>query len=121
MTVIDNAPPDLQLAIREFWPQAEWNNAAGIAELESRFDPFAEIDTTKGGLVPCGTILGSRLGAQIGAEHSVGYFQINVCNFPSWPWCRLFNTRHNAGTAHMLWAQSGWRPWFFSATWLGLL
>jgi hypothetical protein len=51
----------------------------------------------------------------------VGYFQINACNFPDWEWQRLYNARHNAGTAHMLWAQQGWNAWYFSAHQLGLI
>jgi hypothetical protein len=121
VTTIDDAPADLQLAIREFWPETEWDHAAQVSELESGFNPFAELDTTRGGQIPCGSNIGELRGTPISAEHSVGYFQINVCNFPDWEWARLFNTRHNAGTAHGLWAARGWQPWFFSAKTLGLL
>jgi hypothetical protein len=121
MTTIEDAPGELQLAIREFWPEAEWDNAAAIASLESGFNAFAENDSTHGGAVPCGTRLSPIDGVGIAAEHSIGYFQINACNFPTWQWGRFFNARHNAGTAHMLWAASGWRPWYFSAKVLGLL
>jgi hypothetical protein len=121
MTKIGDAPADLQLAIREFWPESEWDHAAQIAQLESGFDAFAEADTTDGGAVPCGTELRRVGGVVITAEHSISYFQINACNFPGWEWARLFNTRHNAGTAHMLWQARGWQPWFFSAKKLGLI
>lgn len=121
MTTIDDAPGDLQLAIREFWPPSEWDHAAQIAELESGFDAFAEVDTTKGGAIPCGTIIGQVGGVNVSAEHSISYFQINACNYPGWEWARLFNARHNAGTAHDLWSQRGWQPWYFSARKLGLL
>lgn len=115
-------PLELWVSIREFWPEAEWINAANIAGLESSFNAFAVDDTTTP-TVPCGTPLESTSGVPVVAERSVGYFQINVCNFPDWEWQRLYNARHNAGTAHMLWSGAGnsWRPWYFSATKLGLL
>jgi len=122
MTTIDDAPVELQGAIREFWPEAEWNNAAAIAHLESGFDAFALNDSTDDAH-PCGAYLSTRGGVRITAERSVGYFQINSCNLPpDWEWQRLYNGRHNAGTAHMLWSRAGqsWRPWFFSSQALGL-
>lgn len=121
MAVYAEAPADLRLAIEEFWPENEWQHAADIAFLESRWDAFAENDSTKGGSVPCGTVIDAWLGVDITAEHSIGYFQINACNWPNWQWARLFNTRHNAGTAHLLWSTRGWSPWRFSAMQLGLL
>jgi hypothetical protein len=121
VTTISDAPIDLQVAIMEFWPEQEWDHAAQIAELESGFDPFAENDTTRGGAIDCGAIVATRGGVRITAEHSIGYFQINACNFPGWEWARLFNTRHNAGTAHALWEERGWQPWYFSAVKLGLI
>jgi hypothetical protein len=115
-----DAPEDLQLAIREFWPESEWDNAASIAYLESGWNAFALLDSTTAD-VPCGGELPSRDGVGITAERSVGHFQINACNFPNWEWQRLYNVRHNAGTAHMLWGQRGWNPWYFSAHKLGLI
>lgn len=120
MTAYDRAPPELRSAICEFWPQSEWLNAAAIAELESGFDAFALADTTDADH-PCGAVIGQRDGVDIAAELSVGYFQIDACNFPDWEWQRLYNAHHNAGTAHMLWADRGWQPWYFSALKLGLL
>lgn len=119
---IQDAPAELQVAIKEFWPESEWDNAANIAELESGFNAFAVDDTTDESH-PCGTIIGIEDGISTTAERSVGYFQINSCNFPTWEWQRFYNARHNAGTAHMLWDQAGqsWRPWYFSAIALGLL
>jgi hypothetical protein len=122
MTAFDDAPAELQLAIEEFWPEAEWPNAAAVAQLESGFDAFALNDTTDAAH-PCGTPIGVRGGVNITAERSVGYFQINACNLPpAWEWQRLYNARHNAGTAHKLWddAAQSWRPWYFSAQKLGL-
>lgn len=118
---LEDAPDELAGAIQEFWPPDEWDNAVSIAWLESGWNAFAENDSTGGGSIPCGTLLYVRDGVQVTAEHSVGWFQINACNFPTWTPAHFFNTRHNAGTAHMLWGQRGWQPWFFSARSLGLL
>lgn len=62
-------------------------------------------------------------GIAITAERSVGYFQINSCNFADWDWHQFYNARHNAGTAHMLWQQAGsnWSPWYYSARLLNLI
>lgn len=118
----DDCPIELWVSIQEFWPEGEWINAADVARIESGFDAFALDDTATahGG---CGVTLGERDGVRIVAERSVGYFQINSCNFPSWEWQRFYNARHNAGTAHLLWDNAGqsWRPWYFSATKLGLI
>lgn len=121
MVTIADAPAELADSIREFWPESEWDNAAGIASLESAFDAFALADTTTPNS-PCGMQVGTRGGVAISAERSVGYFQINSCNFPDWEWQRFYNARHNAGTAHLLWALAGnsWSPWYFSAQQLGL-
>jgi hypothetical protein len=120
MTTISDAPLELQVAIQEFFPQEEWDNAASIAQLESGFNAFAVLDSTDNEH-PCGARLGAtHRGVAIVAERSVGYFQINSCNFPDWEWQRLYNARHNAGTAHMIWAEQGWCAWLFSAQSLGL-
>jgi hypothetical protein len=120
MYSIEHAPLELQDAIREFWPEAEWDNAASISYLESAWDAFAVDDSTDSEH-PCGSQLPPRGGVGVTAELSVGYFQINSCNFTGWEWQRLYNARHNAGTAHMLWSDRGWQPWYFSAVTLGLL
>jgi hypothetical protein len=119
MSIRDDAPQELVVAVTEFWPDAEVDNALGIAQLESGWDAFALLDTASkyGG---CGIVIGTLQGQTITAERSVGYFQINACSFPGWEWQRLYNARHNAGTAHMLWSTRGWAPWFFSAKTLGL-
>jgi|SRR5579864_7784195 len=121
MTTIDDAPQELADAIREFWPAEQWDNAAAIAQLESGWSAFAENDTTRGGAVACGSPLYTRDGVTVTAEHSIGWFQLNACNFQTWEWARFFNTRHNVGTAHMLWSEAGWSPWYFSAKSLGLI
>jgi hypothetical protein len=117
---LEDCPAELRVSIREFWPESAWDEAASIAWLESGWDAFALADTTLPG-VPCGHRLPPRDGVGVTAERSIGYFQINSCNFPDWPWERFFNARHNAGTAHMLWEARRWSPWFFSARSLGLL
>lgn len=115
------APFEVQRAIAEFWPSEEWDNAAAIAELESGWSAFAENNSTDD-RHPCGAPLGQRGGVTVTAEHSIGWFQINACNLPpDWTPGHLFNTRHNAGTAHAMWADRGWAPWYFSAKRLGLL
>jgi hypothetical protein len=120
MTTLLDAPLELQVAIQEFWPTEQWDNAAGIAYLESDFDAFAKLDTaTKYG--GCGIYIGEIGGVRVVSERSVGYYQINTCNYPTWEWQRLYNARHNAGTAHMIWTYQGWGAWYFSAKTLGLL
>ena len=119
MKTIEEAPSELGDAVREFWPAEEWDHAVSVAFLESGWNAFALHDTTSRGR-PCGSVISTIDGVPISAELSVGWFQINACNFPSWEWQRLYNTRHNAGTAHMLWSERGWQPWFFSAKTLGL-
>jgi hypothetical protein len=118
---IDQAPLELAEAIREFWPAEEWDHAASVARLESGWNPFAEADTTQAGNIPCTTVLYTRDGVAVTAEDSIGWFQLNACNFPTWNRAHFFNSRHNAGTAHMLWSMRGWQPWYFSAKSLGLL
>jgi hypothetical protein len=122
VTVLTDAPNELQVAISEFWPDSEWDNAAAIAQLESGFDAFAVDDSTDNEH-PCGAFLRVEDGVRVTAERSVGYFQINSCNFPEWEWQRFYNARHNAGTAHRLWDAAGqsWQPWYFSAKQLRLL
>jgi len=118
---INDAPLEIADPIREFWPPEEWDNAASISFLESGWQWDSRNDSTRGGRVACGTVIGSRGGVAITAEDSIGYFQINACNFPSWDPGTLYNARQNAGTAHSLWMDRGWQPWFFSAQQLGLL
>lgn len=115
-----DAPLELQDGIREFWPDSEWDHAADIARIESGFDAFAVHDSTGPGR-PCGTAIGDIDGVPIVAERSVGYFQINSCNFVGWEWQRLYNARHNCGTAHLIWSGQGWGAWYFSAKELGLI
>lgn len=122
MDAPESCPPELWAVIQQFWPQNEWLNAANISQLESGWDAFADYDSTSD-TAPCGTQISTSGGVAVSAEHSVGYFQINVCNYPTWVWQRLWNAYQNAGTAHALWDQAGqrWSPWYFSAQKLGLL
>jgi len=118
---LSDAPADLQAGVMEFWPAEKWDEAASISFLESDWKPFAQNDTTRGGLILCGTVLYVRDGVTITAENSISYFQLNACNFPTWNPAHFFNARHNCGTAHLLWSMRGWEPWWFSAKTLGLL
>lgn len=117
-----DAPDELQLAVAEFWPPDQQDDAVRIAWLESGWNWDAEADT-RTQLAPCGAYLKTLNGVRITAEHSIGYFQINACNFPDWNPCHFFNPRQNAGTARLLFDQAGgsWGPWYFSAKELGLL
>lgn len=115
------APAEMRRWIEQFYPPAEWDNAADVAWFESGWRLDAVADTTDNGNVPCGTIIGVRNGVQVSAERSVGWFQLNACNFPDWDEQDLFRPRDNVGTAHMLWEERGWQPWWFTATKLGLI
>jgi hypothetical protein len=117
---IDDAPEEIRTPIKEFWPESEWDNAASISFLESGWNWDAENNTTSSE-TPCGALLRVSTDVRVTAEHSIGYFQINSCNYPEWNPYSLFNARQNAGTAHALWATRGWSPWYFSAKQLGLL
>lgn len=117
---LSNAPAELRDAIVEFFPPEEQESAAAIAYLESGNNAFALADTTSLDN-PCGSFLRVAGGITITAERSVGYFQVNSCNFPNWEWQRLYNARHNAGTAHLIWQRAGWGAWYYSATRLGLI
>jgi hypothetical protein len=119
---LQDAPMELQEGIVEFWPPEERENAANISWLESGWRWDAENNTVTDS-APCGTPIGTVGGVQVFSEHSIGYFQINACNFPKWNPCHLFNARQNCGTAHALWEQAGgkWTPWFLSAKALGLI
>lgn len=117
-----DCPNELWVSITEFWPEEEWENAANVARLESGFNAFALNDTAAkaGG---CGVPIGTIGGVGITSERSVGYFQINSCNFAGWDWHAFYNARHNAGTAHLLWDAAGgiWsKVWYFTAKKLGL-
>lgn len=118
--LVTDCPDELAYAIIEFWPEGEWDNAASIANLESALDAFAVANTVDADH-PCGALIAITNGVAVTAELSVGYFKMNACNYPSWEWQRFYNARHNAGTAHALWAKRGWSPWYFSATKLGLI
>jgi len=120
LTLAD-APDELAAAVREFFPEDQWDAAARIAYLESGWRWDAELDT-RGPGADCGAPIGRRDGVVVTAEWSIGWFQINACNLPpGWKAAHLFNTRQNVGTAHWLYAQRGWQPWYFSAQRLGLI
>ena len=116
---IDDAPDDLAYEIKRYvdW---NWDEAASISKLESDWKWDALNDSTNGGAIPCGTPIDSRGGVIITAERSISYFQLNSCNYPEWNPCHFYNVQQNVGTAHALWAERGWEPWFFSCQTLGL-
>lgn len=118
---VNDAPYEISMPIKEFWPQSEWDNAASISFLESGWNWDALNDSAGALGVPCGTSIGTKGGVEVTAETSIGYFQINACNYPDWIPGTLYNARQNAGTAHALWSDRGWAPWYFSAQQLGLL
>lgn len=117
---ISDCTPELQFAIKHWWPETEWNNAASIAFLESSLDPFARRDTRDTDH-PCGSVIATGDSGDITAELSIGYFQINTCNVPGVEPERFYNAWYNATWAFMLWRDRGWNPWYFSAERLGLL
>jgi len=119
MKSVEDCPAELAVAIKEFWPPEEWDHAASISLLESGWDAFALNDTAS--RYGCGAVIAVLSGVKITAERSIGYFQINACNYPTWNAGHFYNARHNAGTAHALWVERGWAPWYFSAKKLGLL
>lgn len=116
----DSAPDELRFWISVFWPETEWDNAASIAFLESGLDPFARRDTRDIDH-PCGSVIATNGGTDITAELSVGYFQINTCNYPGVEAERFYNGGLNVETAYNLWLERGWEPWYFSAVALGLI
>lgn len=120
MSAIEDCPAELRVAIQRYFPESEWEHAADVARLESGWNAFA-LNNTTDSQHPCNAYLKTVNGIRVSAEISVGYFQINACNYPGWEWQRLYNADHNAGTAHMIWDQQGWRAWYFSADVLGLL
>jgi hypothetical protein len=120
MWSIGDAPDELASAVREFFPETEWDHAVSISYLESGWNALALRDTTDSAH-SCGADLTDIGQPGITAEVSISWFQINSCNFPNWISGTLYNTRQNVGTAHMLWADRGWQPWLFSARTLGLL
>lgn len=119
LKLLEDAPRELQDEVTEFFPEEQWDACASVSWLESNWDPFAVNDTTSP-TQPCGTYLGTYDGMRSYAERSVGWFQINSCNYPQWEWQRFYNTRHNVGTAHMIWRFQGWGAWLRSAKALGL-
>jgi len=121
MSAIYDAPLELSDAIREFFPPAEWDNAASVSQLESGWNAFALNDTTAWPVDAAGFIYYID-GVGVSRERSVSWFQIDTLNLPiGWRWEHLYNTRHNVGTAHLMWSQRGWSPWYFSAKKLGLI
>lgn len=118
--LLADAPLELQDGIREFFVPSEWDIWSSLSYLESDYNAFALNDTTDADH-PCGTQIGVVGGVPIYAERSVGYLQIDSCFYPTWEWQRLYNARHNCGTAHMIYVEQGFAAWYFSAKKLGLI
>jgi hypothetical protein len=116
------APLELSVGICTHFPAEEWEHAYAVAYEESEWFAFALRDTTTPA-APCGTPIGAIDEVPVVAERSVGYFQINTCNFPEEEWQRYYNANANTEKAAALWLAAGrsWRPWYFAAVKLGLL
>lgn len=117
---IRDCPVELRELIKHWWPETEWNNAASVAFLESGLDPFARLDTRTPDS-PCGSVVSDDSGVTITAELSIGYFQINTCNYPDVEPERFYNGALNVAYAFTLWRARAWGPWLFSAEKLGLI
>lgn len=116
------APRDLSDAIKRYWPESIWTDAARVAYIESAgWNRTAERNTLDraGGRcnVPIGTLSD---GTPIVSEQSVGYYQINVCahghDRDYWT-----DADNNVRYARRLYDESGWHPWTVTAKKLGLL
>lgn len=117
---LDDASP-LAMGIRAYFPEVEWTNAAEIAHLESRWNPWAVNDSAVAVLrgLPGPSPVN---GIPSSPELSVGCFQINVLVHYYAEWPTLFDAHINAWAAERVWRSSGsWRPWFHSARALGLI
>lgn len=116
------APDDLSGAIRRYFPESEWRNAAEVSYLESgHWSSRAVRDTRYRAGGRCGVPIGTLDdGTPIVSEWSIGYFQINACahggDFEQWS-----DADNNVRKAAELWRSSGWRPWFITARTLHLL
>ena len=115
------APQDLSDAIRAYWPEDKWIDAARVSYIESAgWNRRAERNTLDRAGGRCNVPIGSINGVRIVSEQSVGYFQINVCahghDRDYWQ-----DADNNVRYARRLYDQSGWAPWELTARRLGLL
>lgn len=107
------APDDLSDAIRRYFPESEWQNAARVSWHESsHWYRLAERNTLDqaGGL--CGVVIGRLPNGDVYySEQSIGYFQINRCSHGHdreyWR-----DADNNVRKAAELWHESRWRPWY---------
>lgn len=104
-------------AIQAEWPQHLWVNAAELSKLESGWNPRAQNDTLEKG--PCGTQYYIPGIGPAMTEDSRGLYQINVCAHGGGD--ELYDPYYNARKGYELYQSSGWNPWYYSATALGLL
>lgn len=118
VTRYGTVPLEVSDAIMIAWPSNLWLDAAELSYLESGWNPRAVNDTVST-IGPCGTPYLLRDGRRAVTEKSVGLFQINVCAHGDDP--RYTEPLFNAQKGYSLYKASGWRPWTYSATALGLL
>lgn len=114
------APDELSNAIRRFWPESEWSNAASVAYLESHWRANAIADTRAKGGGQCNIPYTLSDGRAALTEYSVGYFQINICahggTFAEWA-----DPETNVSYAASLYrARGNYGAWHYSAVRLGL-
>lgn len=121
VTPYGKAPPGLSQGIMSFWPYDVWTDAARLSYLESgwRYDAVNNTLWRANGQCNQRYYLDPP-GIWAQTEHSVGYFQINICaHGHDEDYWKLPD--HNCSKAADLYNQSGWQPWSYSAGQLGLL
>ena len=115
------APSDLSDALRKYWPESLWTDAARVAYPESAgWKRNAERNTLAQAGGRCNVPIGYINGVRIVSEDSVGYFQINVCSHghDREYWLDVDN---NVRGAYEIYRSEGWGAWQFTARSLGLI
>lgn len=116
------APRDLSDAIKRYFPEDVWTDAARVSYIESAgWQRKAERNTLDQAGGRCNVPLPPLPdGTHIVSEQSVGYFQINVCAHGGdreyW-----WDADNNVRKAVELYRESGWRPWIHTARQLKLV
>lgn len=115
------APLPFSEAVMRHWPYDVWSDAANLSYLESSWNSHATNDTRHLAGGQCNQrYYIERLGIWAQTEHSIGYFQINICAHGGTP-DHWYDANNNAAKGAELYHQSGWVPWTYSAGKLGLL
>ncbi len=78
----------IEMAIQQWWPESEWENAWCIIGRESTWRPWV--------VSPTG---------------DYGLFQLNRIHAASYDWGRILEIDFNVAAAHDLWTTNDWRPW----------